>query len=78
MRSKSLKIVSGGCLGGGLDGRAKKHRRTHPLKPSQEGSRLHESIVFTFSLWSQKVPKMVAQNSRNGGPKLSKRSPERV
>ena len=72
------KIVSAGCLGRSLLSSAKTCRTVYPLKPCWEGSRLHESTVFICSLSPQQVSKMVAKSYRNGGPKLSKRSPERV
>ncbi len=53
-------------------------RKSDPLKPSREGSLCSDSTVFTFPLWSQQVSKMVAKSSPNGGPMLSKTSPERV
>ena len=78
MSEQSIKIVSAACLGRSLLSSAKTCRKVDPLKPCQEGSRLHESTVFTFSLWPGKVAKMDAKSSQNGGPKLSKHSPERV
>ena len=70
MRSKFVKIVSGGCLGRGPLSSAKKGRKSYPPEPSQEGSLSGDSTGFTFSLWSQKVSKMVTKSSRNGGPML--------
>ncbi len=55
-----------------------KGRTCDPLEPSQEGSLCSDSTVFTFSLWSQRVSKLKAKSSRNGGPMLSKTCPERV
>ena len=78
MRSKSVKIVSRGCLGRGPLSSAKKYRKSDPLEPSQEGSLCSDSTIFTFPLCSPKVSKMVAKSSRNGGPMLSKTSPERL
>ena len=78
MRSKSVKIVSGGCLGKGPLLSARKGRKKVPLEPFQEGSLCSDSTVFTFPLWFPKVSKMVAKSSQNGGPMLSKTSPERV
>ena len=78
MMLKSTRIVSKWCLERGLDSSAKKVRKNDPPELSQEGSRLHESIVFTFSLLLQKVSKKVPKSSQNGGPRLSKSYPERV
>ena len=78
MMLKLSKNVSKLCLERGLDSSAKKVRKKYPPKLSQEGSRLHESIVFTFSLLLQKVTKKVPKSSQNGGPRLSKSSSERV
>ena len=78
MMSKSSKIMSKWCLEIGLDSSAKKVRKLDPPEPSQEGSRSSESTVFTFSLFLQKVSKKVPKSSQNGGPRLSKSSPESV
>ncbi len=78
MQPKSLKIVSEGALLRGMDAHEKNRRKSDPPKPSQEGSRLHERPIFTFSLSSPKVNKMVAKSSKNGDPKRSQSSLERV
>ncbi len=71
MRSKSVKNVSGGCLGRGpLSSAKKKCRNSDPPEPSQEGSLSGDSTGFIFSLWSPKVSKIVTKSSRNGGPML--------
>ncbi len=64
---------------GEVRSRVQKHvKKGDLLKPSREGSLCSDSTVFTFSLWSPKVSKMVAQSSQNRGPRLSKTSPERL
>ena len=78
MSSKSSKIVSKGSLERGPDSSAKKGQKFAPPEPSQEGSRLHESSVFTFPRLLEKVSKKVPKSSQNGGPRLSKSSPESV
>ena len=70
MRSKSVKIVSGGGLGRGPLSSTKKGRKSDPPEPSREGSLCSDSTGFTFSLWSEKVSQMVTKSSRNGGPML--------
>ena len=39
----------------GLEVSTKKGRKSDPLKPSREGSRLHESTVLAFTLLFKKV-----------------------
>ncbi len=57
MRSISLKIVSGRCLGRGPLSSAKKRRTRDPLKPSREGSRLDDAQFSLFHSGPKKSPK---------------------
>ena len=73
MRLKSAKIVLKWCLERGLDSIAKKVRKNDPPELSQEGSRLHESIVFTFLLLLQKVINKVPKKLSKWRPKALKK-----
>ena len=78
MSSKSQKVMPKWCSKWGLGSGAKKHRKSDPPDLRKVGSRLGAVAFFTFSLLLQKVTKKVPKSSPNGGPRLSKSSPERV
>ena len=81
MVPKSITVISGGCLGGGLDRCVEKDHKANLFKPSQEGSRLDESTVFTFPSGRKKYPnlwpkalKMEARCSQNALQRASQKS----
>ncbi len=70
-----VQIVKNRVWGGSGERRGaklEKGRKCDPPGPPQEGSRLHESTVFTLSLFLQKIYQKESKSSQNGGPKPSK------